>query len=79
MHTQIACPTSIPSVFEKNFANFYLWFATQTEQSIQIYFLAKFYYIFSAKFYIVIKLFERMAKVLSKRGNSLLIVAAVSL
>ena len=34
---------------------------------------------FPATFYIVIKLFERMAKILSRRGNSLLIVAAVSL
>ena len=31
---------------------------------------------FPAKLYIVIKLFERMAKVLSRRGNSFLIVAA---
>ena len=34
---------------------------------------------FPAKFDIVIKLFERMAMILSRRGNSLLIVEAVSL
>ena len=35
--------------------------------------------LFPAKFYTVIKSFERMAKILSRRGNPLLIVAAVSL
>ena len=34
---------------------------------------------FPAKFYIAIKLFERMEKILSRRGKPLLIVAAVSL
>ena len=78
MHAQITCPTSIPSVFE-TLQTSICDFQPKLSNRFKFIFWPHFIIFFLAKFYIVIKLFERMAKILSRRGKSLLIVAAVSL